>query len=79
MRVLKKNYSKKLGLVNGKTAFSDHILMLTAGGFDARNIDGRFIRKRRAIAAIEPTKDNALIANFEGCSGGQLPVLRSLY
>jgi len=39
---------------------------------NARDIDGSFIRNRRAIAAIEPTKGNALIADFEGCSDGQL-------
>jgi hypothetical protein len=40
-------------------------LILRAGGFDARYIESRLIRKRRAIASIESTKGNALIADFE--------------
>jgi len=62
-----------------KTTLSDHIFMLTAGGFDVPLFDGRFIIKRLAIAYIEPIKGNTLVADFEGYSDGQRPVLRSLY
>jgi hypothetical protein len=42
--------------------------MLVLGGFDSRNVDHKFMGKRRAISAIKPIKRNTVfVANSVSC------------